>query len=236
MMYRTLRPLGLVLGLALATAACEDVSMTGPALDEQVDAEVSADVELAFQQEATTARAAGDRERADALADGIRAFRFGIQPSEIEVKIKNETFSYKAIVVGRVFENRAGERVLVRALLAWDGNRPAAVLHVAQKTDKGLFGGGAEGESDVGGARGRWTNRALQQRWTATAGSSDIELLGTGHSCPIQPPVDLNLSCVVGTWDVRVNGKFELLPDLNEQLEIHTNESGVIGVVLSRTP
>ncbi len=99
----------------------------------------------------------------------------------------------------------------------------------------GLFGGGAQGNSDVGGARGRWNDRAHQQVWMATAGSSDIELLGTGHSCPIQPAADLALSCVVGTWDVRVNGKFELLPDLAEQVEIHTNEGSVIGVVLSPT-
>lgn len=229
MQYRSFRPLALMLGLALATTACEDVKI-GTSPEDEVA--LSPEIELAFQTEAAAASAAGDTERADAVRDGVRAMRFGIQPSEIEVKIKNETFTYKAIVVGRVFLNRNGDRVMVRALLAWDGNRPAAVLHVAQKTDKALFGGGPQGNSDVGGARGRWNNRALQQVWQATAGSSDIELLGTGHSCPIQPDAALALSCVVGTWDVRVNGKFELLPDMAEQVEIHTNTS-VIGVVLS---
>lgn len=232
MKYSSFRPLALMLGLALVTTGCEDVKLGTSPEDEAVA--LSPEIELAFQMEAAAAAAAGDTERADAVRDGVRAMRFGIQPSEIEVKIKNETFTYKAIVVGRVFLNRNGERVLVRALLAWDGNRPAAVLHVAQKTDKGLFGGGPAGNSDVGGARGRWNDRATQQIWMATAGSSDIELLGTGHSCPIQPPEALALSCVVGTWDVRVNGKFELMPDLAEQVQIHTNTS-VIGVVLSPT-
>ena len=223
MRYRSFRPLALMLGLALATTGCEDVKL-GTSLDEEAQAALAPEVELAFQMEAAAAAASGDTERAAAVRDGIRAMRFGVQPSDIEVKIKNETFAYKAIVVGRVFLNRNGDRVLVRALLAWDGNRPAAVLHVAQKTDKGLFGSSA---------RGRWNNRALAQVWMATAGSSDIELLGTGHSCPIQPAEALALSCVVGSWDVRINGKFELLPDLTEHVEIHTNESGVAGVVLS---
>ena len=234
MIFRPFRPLALMLGLALATTGCEDVNIgTNP--EPEAQAAVAPEVSLAFQQEAAAAASAGDTERADALQDGIRAFRFGIRPSDIEVKIKNETFSYKAIVVGRVYLNRNGERVLVRVLLAWDGNRPPAVLHVAQKTDKGLFGGTPPGNSEVGGARGRWNDRANQQVWMATAGSSDIELLTTGHACPIQPAAELALSCVVGSWDVRVNGKFELLPDLAEQVEIHTNEGSVIGVVLSPT-
>ncbi len=136
MIFRPFRPLALMLGLALATAGCEDVNIgTNP--EPEAQAAVAPEVSLAFQQEAAAAASAGDTERADALQDGIRAFRFGIQPSDIEVKIKNEKFNYKAIVVGRVRLDRNGDRVLVRVLLAWDGNRPAAVLHVAQKTDYG---------------------------------------------------------------------------------------------------
>lgn len=234
MIFRSFRPLALLLGLALVTTGCEDVNIgTNP--EPEAQAAVAPEVSLAFQQEAAAAASAGDTERAAALQDGIRAFRFGIRPSDIEVKIKNETFSYKAIVVGRVYQNRNGERVLVRVLLAWDGNRPPAVLHVAQKTDQALFGGTPPGNSDVGGARGHWNNRATQQVWRATAGSSDIELATTGPACPIQPAADLALRCVVGSWDLRINGKFELLPDLAEQVQIHTNERGVSGVVLSPT-
>lgn len=232
MMFKRFPRVAMLLGLTLAATACDDMKVTGPAPEAEAQAIASPEVQFAFETEASTAAARGDGERADALRDGIRALRFGVQPSEIEVKIKNETFTYKAIVVGRVYQ-RGDERILVRVLLAWDGNRPPAVLHVAQKEDKALFAKSPNGNSDVGGARGRWTNRAAQQTWMATSGSSDIELIGTGHACP--STTDLALNCVVATWDLRINGKFELLPDLNENLQIHTNSSGVIGVVLSRS-
>jgi hypothetical protein len=80
-----------------------------------------------------------------------------------------------------------------------------------------------------------WKDIANQMTWVATAGSADMELIETGDACPVQPPADLGLSCVLASWDIRINGNSEPLPDGGEHLEIHTNENAVNGVVLEPT-
>ena len=221
----------IALAVASILAACEQGPATAP-----IDVEPSGSLELALEQMAGEAERDGRTDRAEAYRGGIRALRFGVRPSEIEVKIKNETYRYLAIVVGVERSRGDGERVLVRSLLAWTGHRPSAILQVSSASDFGLFGhpgsGSAVAESP-GAARGIWSDLVNRQRWVATSGSADLELAGTGAVCPAPTAADPAVKCVLASWDVRINGSFEPYPDGGEHLQIHTNEDGVNGVVLS---
>jgi hypothetical protein len=232
MSMRSYRFLGLMAVAALA-AACEG----GPAAPAAPELEP----ELAMEQMAAEATRGGDADNASAFSSAALALRLGIRPSEIEVKIQNEHVIYKALVVGVVRTARDG-RVLVRHLIAWTGNRrPSAILQVSSRSDQALFGP-PSGQNDLadspGRARGSWADLVNHQRWIATAGSADMALAGTGGPCPIQPVTDPPRTCVLASYDIRINGNFELLsrggqPGGGEHLEIHTNADGVNGVVIA---
>lgn len=220
-----------LLAAGLFVAACQEGTPTAPA---EADLEMQAAMSVA----GNAAVASGDTALAAVLRDGA-AGRWGIRPSQIEVKIKNEKFTYLAIVVGRERRRDDGTRELLRTLVAWTGRPVTAVLHVATKSDHGLFGPPNNGNGDgPDGARGQWKDLVAQQLWIATAGSADLELLSTGGACPVQP-ADARLRCVLASYDVRVNGNFQLLgpdgPDGNP-IEIHTNADGVHGVVIKPAP
>lgn len=229
MSRRFIRPLALLTG-ALFAAGCQEGSPTAPA-------ETSLELQAAIEQAGDDAARSGDTERAEALGHGARALRWGIRPSRIEVKIKNETYRYLAIVVGVVRHRADGERVLVRSLVAWTGRPPAALLHVISASDLALFGhpdNGNGNDGGPGGARGQWKDLVNHELWVATAGSADLELLGIGDACSVQPP-SAALRCVLARYDIRINGKFQLAgtdgPD-GPPIEIHTNAGGVHGVVI----
>lgn len=179
----------------------------------------------------------GDPERAEALRQAATALRWGIRPSQIEVKIKNEKFTYLALVIGVTRRGSDGSAVLVRSLVAWTGRPPTALLHVVSKSDQALFGHPDNSNGNNGGpegARGQWKDLLSHELWVATAGSTDMDLVSTGARCPIQP-TDAALRCVLASFDVRVNGNFQLQgpdgPD-GQPIEIHTNADGVHGVVI----
>jgi len=215
-----------ILAAGWLAIACQEGTTTAP-----VEADVG--VETTLGASADLAAQGGDTARAEALRDAASAVRLGIRPSQIEVKIKNEKFTYLALVIGRERRSASGEAVLIRSLVAWTGRPTRALLHVIQASDHGLFGGNGDGsDNGPGGARGQWKNLAANELWVATAGSSDLELKGTGAASPT--PV-ATLRCVLAKWDVRVNGNFQLVgdggPDGNP-IEIHTNADGVNGVVI----
>ncbi len=220
-----------LLAAAMLAGACQEGAITEP--------EAGADLALAAAVEAAgdAAVQAGDTERADALRHGAHALRWGIRPSRIEVQIHNETFEYLAIVVGVVRE-RGGERFLVRQLVAWDGRPPKALLNVTSKSEQALFGhpgDNGQGNNDTpGAARGIWRDLANHEVWVATAGSAELELLGTGGDCPRQPAA-IALRCALAAWDVRVNGTFQLIGEGGpggQPVQIHTSADGVRGVVI----
>jgi len=224
---KSLRSLALS-AAALIAAACQEGFPTAPV-------EVDMELQAAISAAGDAAAQSGDTDRAKALRDGADALRGGIRPSRIEVKIQNETFQYLAIVVGMIQRGGGGERVLVRHLVAWNGRPPRALLQVTSKSDQALFGhpdGNGNGNPD--GARGLWKDLANGEVWVATAGSADLELAGTGGACPTQPPAAA-LRCVLASFDIRINGSFQLLgsggPD-GPPVEIHTNADAVHGVVI----
>ncbi len=204
--------------VALIAGGCREGSPTAPA---------EADLEL--QAALTAAEGAavegGDADRAAALRHGAEALRWGIRPSVIEVTIRDETTRYAAIVVGLVRRGAGGEGVLVRHLVAWTGRPPTAMLQVTSASDQALF---------ASTARGHWKDFVNRDVWVATAGSADLELAGTGGACPTQPP-SAALRCVLASFDIRINGSFQLLlpvgPD-GPPIAIHTSAAGVHGVVI----
>jgi hypothetical protein len=214
---------------ALIAGACQEGTPTAPA---ETDLELQAAVAAAGDAAAQS----GDTDRALALREGASALRGGIRPSRIEVKIQNETHEYLAIVVGTIRRAAGGERVLVRHLVAWSGRPAAALLQVTSKSEQALFGhpGGNDNGNDPDGARGLWKDLVNREIWVAMAGSADLELAGTGGACPTQLPAPA-LRCVLASFDIRINGSFQLLgtggPD-GPPIEIHTNADGVHGVVI----
>lgn len=227
MSRRSIRPLTLLAGTLLASA-CQEGSPTAPA---EPDLELQAAITVAGAEAARS----GDVERAEALSHGARALRWGIRPSTIEVKIKNETYTYLAIVVG-VVRHRGAERVLVRSLVAWTGRRPTALLQVISASDEALFGhpGNGNGNGGPDGARGQWKDLVNHELWVATAGSANVTLLDTGDPCPVQPP-GRALRCLLASYDLRINGNFQLMgadgPN-GAPIEIHSSADGVHGVVI----
>ncbi len=229
MSWRSLRSLAL-LAAGWFTVACQEGTPAEP-----VEADLA--LQATISEAGDAAALAGDTARAEALRTGAQALRFGIRPSRIEVKIHNETFTYLAIVVGRERRTTTGERVLIRSLVAWTGRPTSALLHVISASDHGLFGHPGNGnDNGPDGARGQWKDLVNHQLWVATAGFADLELASTGGACPMQP-ADPVFRCVLATFDVKVNGSFQLVgpdgPDGNP-VEIHTDADGVHGVVIRR--
>jgi len=229
MLSRSLRSLALLAAGWLAVA-CQEGSPTTPAEPNLgLEAALTADVDAAVQS--------GDPERAEALRHVATALRWGIRPSQIELKIKNEKVTYLAIVVAVTRRGPDGP-VLVRSLVAWTGRPPTALFHVISKSEQALFGppdaNGNGNGSGPEGARGQWKDLVNHELWVATAGSADLELVATANACPIQP-TDPALRCVLASFDIRINGNFQLLgsggPD-GAPIEIHTNADGVHGVVI----
>ena len=210
--------------------ACQEGSPTTPD-------EANLGLQAALTEAGDAAVRSGDTERAEALRHAGTALRWGIRPSQIEVKIQNETFSYLAIVVAVTRRGPDGGRVLVRSLVAWTGRPATALLHVISKSEQALFGHPGNGNgSGPDGARGQWKDLVNHELWVATAGSADLELAGTGGACPIQPS-DAALLCVLASFDIRINGSFQLLGGGSDgpggsPIEIHTNADGVHGVVI----
>ena len=231
MSRRSFRPLSLLAGVLLASA-CQEGSPAAPA---EANLSLDAGLEAAITQAGLEAEVSGDVERADALRHSAAALRRGIRPSQIEVKIHNETYTYLAFVVG-VMRRRGGEPVLVRSLVAWTGRPATALLNVTSASDQALFGhpGNGNGNGGPDGARGRWKDLVGHEVWVATAGSADMELASTGAACPVQP-ANLDLRCLVARYDIRINGTFQLLgqggPD-GSPIQIHTEADGVHGVVI----
>jgi len=219
------------LAAGLFAAACQEGAPTAPA---EADLELQAAIEAAGD----AAVLSGDADRAEALKHGAQALRWGIRPSRIDVKIQNETTEYLAIVVGLVRRGAGGERVLIRHLVAWTGRPPTALLQVTSKSEQALFGhpnGNGNGNgNDPDAARGQWKDLVNHEVWVATAGSADLELAGTGGACPKQPPAAA-LRCVLASFDIRINGSFQLLETGGPNgppVEIHTNADAVHGVVI----
>ncbi len=227
MSCRSLRSLAFLAAGFFATGCQEGSPPTAP-----VEADV--DLQAAITQAGDDAARSGDTERAEALRHGARALRWGIRPSQIEVKIKNEAFTYLALVVG-VVRRGHGEPVLIRSLVAWTGRPPTALFHVISKSDQALFGHPGGNGNGPEGARGQWKDLVNQELWVATAGSADLELAGTGDACPGKP-AGVALRCVVAFYDIRINGNFQLAgsggPD-GSPIEIHTESDGVHGVVIT---
>jgi hypothetical protein len=207
-----------LLAVTLIAGACREGSPTAPA-------EVDLELQAAITAAGSAAVQAGDPDRAEALRHSADALRWGIRPSVIEVTIRDETTRYLALVVGIVRRGAGGEQVLIRHLVAWTGRPPTALLQVGSKSDQALF---------TSTARGQWRDLVNHDVWVATAGSADVKLAGTGAACPTQP-ASAALRCVLATFDIRINGSFQLLlpvgPD-GPPIGIHTSAEGVHGVVI----
>ena len=217
-----------LLAAGLLAAACQESATTAP--DDS-----ATDLQAAIAQAAGEADRSGDPDRAETLRHGADALRWGIRPSEIEVKIHNETFAYQAIVIGVARRRGEGESVLVRTLVAWASQPPRALLQVTSRSDHGLFGHPGNGNGNgPDGARGVWKNLRNRELWVATAGFADLVLTGTGGPCPVQPAAT-RLECLLATYDVQINGNFHLQSDEGpggSPIEIHTNAGAVNGVVI----
>jgi hypothetical protein len=223
-----LRSAGVVLALTALWGACRaapptEASSEKPQLDKMLES-------LAAE-----ASRNGQLESAESMRLGAMALRYGVTPSEIEVKLRNQTVVYQAIVVGVRRTGEDGQTTLARTLIAWTGmgTPNAALLRVSSLSEFGLFGR-RENEHRPGEAYGTWLDLVRRERWIATAGSAQIVLAGTGGPCPVPSVIPPGPRCVLATYDIRINGVFHLDGSPSgAPLPIHTKADGVNGVVLS---
>lgn len=209
--------------LALLTAAL----VAGGCREGAPTASAEADLELqaALTSDETAAVQAADPDRAEAIRQGASAIRWGIRPSVIEVTVHDQTSRYSAIVVGLVRRGPNGERLLIRHLVAWTGQRPTALLQVTSKTDEAVFGTTA---------RGHWNDLVSHDLWVATSGPANLGLAATGTACPVQPAA-ADLHCLLASFDIRIEGGFQLLRPAGPEgdpIAIHTTADGVHGFVI----
>ncbi len=203
---------------ALIAGGCREGSPTA-------SAEGDLELQAALTSAEGAAVVAGDVDRAEAIRHAAGAIRWGLRPSVIEVTVRDQTTRYAAIVVGLIRRGENGEAVMIRHLVAWTGRPLTALLQVTSARDEALFGSTA---------RGHWNDLVNHNIWAATAGSADLELAGSGSACPTQPQ-DATLRCELASFDIRIEGSFQLL--LAEgpggpPIGIHTSAAGVHGVVI----
>ena len=204
--------------VAVLAAGCREGAPTAPA-------EGDLELQAAIMAAADAAVEGGDADRAEALRHGADALRWGIRPSVIEVTVREETARYAAIVVGVVRRGSGGESVMIRHLVAWTGRRPTALLQVTSASAQAEF---------ASTARGHWKDLVNRAVWMATEGSAGLELADTGGACPVQPPAAA-LRCELASFDIRIEGSFQLLTAAGPEgaaIEIHTSAAGVHGVVI----
>jgi hypothetical protein len=219
------------LGMLAAVAACD----AGPLAPDDANEDPAAALDLL----AADANRTGDADLAEAASGGALALRLGVRPSEIIVRVGDESVRYQALVVGTLRMLRTGTRVLHRSLIAWTGDRrPVALLQVSQLTDQAVFGYPAELTTAIdprGRARGTWVDFAAGAHWVATAGPSTIVLAATGEPCERKAS---DLRCALARYDLRVEGEFHRLSsrggelDRGRMLPIASGADGVSGVVL----
>jgi hypothetical protein len=214
---KSLGTLGLFAAVLIA-GGCREGSPTATA-------EGDLELQAALTSEEGAAVVEGDVDRAEAVRQAAGAVRWGLRPSVIEVTVRDQTTRYLALVVGLVRRGEGGEPVMIRHLVAWTGRPPTALLQVTSKTDQAVLGTTA---------RGHWRDFVNRDLWVATSGPADLRLAGTGAACPTQP-ASADLRCVLATFDIRVEGSFQLLlpagPD-GPPIAIHTSAAGVHGLVI----
>jgi len=224
--FRLFGAIGLI-GLA---AGCSDTA-TQPTDD-------TIELAVAFEGLAADANRDGDAEGAAALSAGSIALRMGARPTPIEVMVNGEAVRHFALVAG-VVRTIGDQRVMLRTLFAWTGDRrPASILEVGILGAEGTFNPVAS-TAFAGRARGVYRKLAARLRWVASSGSAAIALAGTGEACGRPLSDNPNIECVKARFDIRVDGIFHqrsddrmMRPISDVPLRISTNAEGVNGVVV----
>lgn len=222
-----------------ALAACADrAPITEPEAVPANDLSITA---AALDQQATSADASGDGERATAFRGAAAALRFGVRPSVIDVGVDGESHRYLAVVTGTIERLADGDTALRRTLVAWRGdNRPLAILRIITLGNQGAFSSEDEPASNPRGrAHGLWVNLQRASRWLATAGTTSLVLGDVGGACTPLVRSENEVRCVRATFGFDVDGLFRLdgaAPDDGAPaVRIRAETQRVDGVVLGET-
>jgi hypothetical protein len=212
----------------LMTACAEAPTGTSPFTEPEPIVAATLD-EMALQ-----AASVGDDRSAAAFAGGALALRFGVEPSELIVKVDGSDVRYLAVMTGIVESGSQGE-LGNRSLVAWTAQgAPAAFLQVDARSDAGVFDpSGLPG--DPGIAKGVWADLSARARYAAEEGSSYTTLNSAAGRCPGQPAgADPRVICQLARFDVRLDGTFVSLTQPTVRVNIAIPQQGVSGALLQR--
>jgi hypothetical protein len=176
----------------------------------------------------------GDERAATAYAGGALALRFGIEPTELILKIDGVDTRYLGVVTGFA-EPASDGGVGIRSLVAWTTQgAPAAFLQVDSRSDAAAFDptGAPMGP---GLAKGSWANLATRTRHVAEEGSSFTSLTSLAGRCPNQPAgSDPRVLCNAARFTIRLDGTFVSLDEPSERVTLAVPQQGIAGAVLQR--
>jgi hypothetical protein len=227
MRYLTTLPASLL--AALMVTACAD-DPTGAALLPPAEPAMAATLD----EMAMYAASVGDDRAATAFAGGALALRFGIEPTELILKIDGVDTRYLGVVTGFAEPANPGG-VGIRSLVAWTTpGAPAAFLQVDARSDAAAFDptGAPMGP---GLAKGSWADIAAQERHVAEDGSSYTSLTSLAGRCPNQPAgTDPRVVCTAARFSARLEGTFVSLSQPSERVTIAVPQQGVAGALLQR--
>jgi hypothetical protein len=213
----------------LVVAACAD-DPTGAAPLPPAEPELASTLD----EMALHAASVGDDRAATAYAGGALALRFGIEPTELILKIDGVDTRYLGVVTGFAEPANPGG-VGIRSLVAWTTpGAPAAFMQVDARSDAAAFDptGAPMGP---GLAKGSWANLASQTRHVAEDGSSYTTLTSLAGRCPNQPAgADPRVVCTIARFAARLEGTFVSIDQPSERVTIAVPQQGIAGALLQR--
>lgn len=215
--------------LAIALTACaEGPTSPAPVIESEPGMASTLD-EMALH-----AASIGDERAATAYAGSALALRFGIEPTELIVKVDGTDTRYLGVVTGIADAANEGG-VGIRSLVAWTTQEaPAAFLQVDSRSDAAAFDptGAPMGP---GLAKGSWADLASRTRHVAEEGSTFTTLSSLAGRCPNQPAgTDPRVLCTSARFTARIEGTFVSQSQPSERVTIAVPQQGIAGALLER--
>lgn len=217
-----------LLAVLVVTACADDPTGAAPLLPPEPA------IASTLDEMAMHAASVGDERAATAYAGGALALRFGIEPTELILKVDGVDTRYLGVVTGFA-EPASPGGVGIRSLVAWTTpGAPAAFMQVDARSDAAAFDptGAPMGP---GLAKGSWADLASRTRHVAEEGSTFTTLSSIAGRCPNQPAgADPRVICTSARFTARIEATFVSQAQPSERVTITVPQQGIAGALLER--
>jgi hypothetical protein len=151
----------------------------------------------------------GDADGSLAFTYAAMAIRLGVEPSEITLRVGEETRRYLAFV--HVVRHGPSSAISLRTLVAFrpktsTDRRPTELLYVGTPVDSAAIQHPAAVGPAVA-ATAIWKDIGAGETWVATAGKAGVSLVSAGSVCP-GAKSSMNVDCTLATYSILVDGDF----------------------------